>query len=78
MVFGMGVMTRYENIPYRIWRRYAKNGPVQLVATKAYERVMNRMGDAMAQGKSVNMTHQIVNPEPAIDQPYDTITVIIE
>lgn len=74
----MGVMTRYENIPHRIWRRRAKYEPTKLVIAKVYDRVMKRMGDAMAEGKSVNMTHQIVNPEPAINQPYDTITVIIE
>lgn len=66
---------KFANIPYRRWRRVG--GKFALVENSAYTRIMKRVGEAIALGMSVDMDHQIVNPEPSQDEPYDTITVTI-
>lgn len=67
---------KFTNIPYRRWRHVVGNKFV-LVENAAYKRVMKRVGEAISLGMSVEMDHQIVNPEPAKNKPYDTITVTI-
>lgn len=66
----------YRDIPHRVWRG-RKFGSLKLVTQPVYRRVMKRVGDAMAAGRTVEMDHQIVNPVAAYGKPYDTITIRI-
>lgn len=68
---------RYENIPYRVWRKRHKSAPFELVETAIYPRVMKRVGEALKAGKAVELDNNIVHAEPVLNKPYDTITVTI-
>lgn len=65
---------RYENIPYRRWRKLARGG-YHLVQTGASRRVLKRIMDATKQGKSIEFRHEITNSDFRI---YDTISATIE
>ncbi len=68
---------KYENIPYRVWRKH-RFGMTALVVQPVARRVLRHMGDAMKRGAVVTMENHIANRRAIIGQPYDTLTVTIQ
>jgi hypothetical protein len=70
-------MIKFEDVPYRRWRRDTKSSPLVLVQTKSSIRIMKIMGDEMEKGRAVEFWQCITEDKPVEGGVYDRISLTV-